>query len=577
MPPSYFHKRCRAIVQNRMKVKTPTSVGEMRTLDDAKSQIRLLRFHPKGSKASRRDLIRLEFWRTDDAPPYAAISYTWGPEFPQKLLPVSGEMISVRLNSWYAIKQAYEEGSFMHVWIDSICVDQTNLEEKAHQVRLMSSIYRNAVYVLVSLEPVSDRFSAICRRIRAFEGNPSWAAWEGAHHPGSHHQDGFNAISNREHILNTWRHSSEGRQRAFDEWGKQLRGISLLPYWCRLWIVQELSLAGAVRLMFGSYVIHWRSLCSFYTFYVLWGNGMPCGLPSVLATSAGATPERRSLHEVLEAWSHQKCSDPRDRVYGLLSLVDWPERLGPITADYTKSVLALAAETLKYEVRCYNILRIMKCEALEHNLDQQLLLRREGSMSTDSCLFPTRTEAHIDLDPWVCHRVTTNQHGQLFLPLHPKEYLEYGQKRSHLLPAEHPGHGSPYIVGDICYDAQADDLVAWHFYGPAVHSRQDVGLVLRKTPYTDLRGEVIYEIIGQCKLLIDYVQCGYSTHNCHCDDSDARVLRRERFPIHLHLDPMDAMVFEGQGLFESESDNKRIITRFCGTPWSSFATTPVKL
>ena len=47
-------------------------------------------------------------------------------------------------------------------WIDSICIDQSNLQERAHQVQLMQLIYRQAEQVIVWLgKPSNDSDLAI--------------------------------------------------------------------------------------------------------------------------------------------------------------------------------------------------------------------------------------------------------------------------------------------------------------------------------------------------------------------------------------------------------------------------------
>lgn len=43
------------------------------------------------------------------------------------------------------------------LWIDSVCIDQTNIEEKSGQVALMGEIYKNADKVIVWLGEWDDK------------------------------------------------------------------------------------------------------------------------------------------------------------------------------------------------------------------------------------------------------------------------------------------------------------------------------------------------------------------------------------------------------------------------------------
>ena len=45
----------------------------------------------------------------------------------------------------------WQWGRRLHVWADAICIDQSNNEEKASQVTLMSEIYKRANKVMVYL------------------------------------------------------------------------------------------------------------------------------------------------------------------------------------------------------------------------------------------------------------------------------------------------------------------------------------------------------------------------------------------------------------------------------------------
>ncbi|KAF6803314.1 hypothetical protein CMUS01_15122 [Colletotrichum musicola] len=101
--------------------------------------------------------------------PYHSVSYAWAPDenspttsftlqAGQRVLPVLDS-----LQSFFKIlrsKGVLLDGKWW--WIDSICIDQTNLEERAQQVQHMKLIYRQAEQVIVWLgEASSDSDLAI--------------------------------------------------------------------------------------------------------------------------------------------------------------------------------------------------------------------------------------------------------------------------------------------------------------------------------------------------------------------------------------------------------------------------------
>lgn len=129
------------------------------TLVDPAKQIRLLRILPESTDVHL--LLELEqhdFWPrkashgdVNSTPPYVAVSYMWGIKNRLQTVLVNGYALEVTANCRYALWQAFrcpfvKAGSY--IWVDSICINQNNLTEKAAQVQIMGSIYRTALQVL---------------------------------------------------------------------------------------------------------------------------------------------------------------------------------------------------------------------------------------------------------------------------------------------------------------------------------------------------------------------------------------------------------------------------------------------
>src|SRR5436305_15312107 len=111
---------------------------------------------------------KMETFSFTDRPKYVALSYTWGE--PKGLREDTGEQnhaplkcspllvngrrfVGIPLNLSQALLQ-FRGPQFQHhhhMWIDAICINQSDLAEKASQVNLMGDIYRDAEFVIAWL------------------------------------------------------------------------------------------------------------------------------------------------------------------------------------------------------------------------------------------------------------------------------------------------------------------------------------------------------------------------------------------------------------------------------------------
>lgn len=145
-------------------------------LNAAKCEIRLLRVLPAPSDGSTgattddddHNVIHCELsvhrlnhsWGTT---PYTALSYVWGPEpcgqptttatGKEKRLTVNNEVIPARENLSSAL-QAFrrrQQGDGGYIWVDAVCINQGDPEEKKTQIPLMGDIYGLAAQTLIWL------------------------------------------------------------------------------------------------------------------------------------------------------------------------------------------------------------------------------------------------------------------------------------------------------------------------------------------------------------------------------------------------------------------------------------------
>ena len=89
-----------------------------------------------------------------------ALSYTWGKGKAENSVTVNGAPFHIRQNLWEFLQQESSdqarEGTRL-LWIDALCINQTSIAEKNHQVALMGEIYTRTSKVIVWLRMQKTR------------------------------------------------------------------------------------------------------------------------------------------------------------------------------------------------------------------------------------------------------------------------------------------------------------------------------------------------------------------------------------------------------------------------------------
>jgi hypothetical protein len=139
-------------------VARPMETFKHAPLDLSKQQIRLLRVMPTSSVGSIE--CQIHTFVIGDCPKYIAISYAWGPPSPVQEILIDNRTLLVRDNIWHflntvarAVEEPFLSGAFLvrssFLWIDALCINQSDTNERNHQVSFMASIFRNALKVVV--------------------------------------------------------------------------------------------------------------------------------------------------------------------------------------------------------------------------------------------------------------------------------------------------------------------------------------------------------------------------------------------------------------------------------------------
>jgi hypothetical protein len=143
-----------------------TNLYTYSSLRPGPNTIRLLRILPDAEGTD----IRCELFdfqiRSFHSSLYEALSYCWGDATKKYKIGLNGKNHCVATNLFAALHRLRDSDLPRVVWIDAICINQNDLEERALQVQFMAKIYSSASRVVVWLGAEADESGEVCQMIR---------------------------------------------------------------------------------------------------------------------------------------------------------------------------------------------------------------------------------------------------------------------------------------------------------------------------------------------------------------------------------------------------------------------------
>ncbi|RYO26326.1 hypothetical protein AA0111_g8312 [Alternaria arborescens] len=123
-------------------------------------EIRLICVIPEADGLITCKLKRVNL-QSNKTPEYRALSYTWGAPDPVQKIAVNNQSFLVRQNLYDFLKafraRLYRfqdcsnyENETQWLWIDQICIDQSIVEERNHQVEMMSDLPKSKLRLRVA-------------------------------------------------------------------------------------------------------------------------------------------------------------------------------------------------------------------------------------------------------------------------------------------------------------------------------------------------------------------------------------------------------------------------------------------
>lgn len=392
-------------------------------LQDPSHEIRLLRLVNSGEHNCTGHTPRIDCelstWRLDESPKYTAISYTWGDPLDTASIFVDGKTFVVRENCRYVLEQAMMRHASEHLWIDAICIDQYSNTEKSDQVAMMGEIYRKAERVDVCVGPDADR-STFYLQLAQQHSSHTGEVLRQSHQSGRlrnilekmEKRGQVNAgIADHESLIAMDLFPRSLRPHVLSELGTMIffdkipRGdlqpladaaheFSGRTYFSRLWIIQELLLSRKAKVRCGFSSIDFQSIQDFESDLLAYLRDQRYAVRLQLdakysdLTSIWSSWEMSgmNLHELVDQFAEFKCSDIRDRIFGVLALVNWDGQ-DPIVLDYSESILSLA-------LRCITSFAGLEIDDIDNDSDD---INSRPKPQLWSMLSATRIAVALDL------------------------------------------------------------------------------------------------------------------------------------------------------------------------------------
>ncbi|KAI1641205.1 heterokaryon incompatibility protein-domain-containing protein [Biscogniauxia mediterranea] len=263
---------------------------------------------------------------------YYALSYRWGDTADPKVISCNGASFNVQKGLHSALIQIWSRSPEILLWVDAICIDQTDIAERSTQVRMMGPIYHKALGVLIWLGE-ADPYTEL-----------AWAALQKAsslaRQPSSVLKAGLTEIGPIEMI---W---------------FSLHRLASREWFYRAWTFQELYLARHAEVLCSRLEMDWN------TFHHTMESIRDCleDEPASVDSSRAKMSIQKLLSSVERLWFsgtaftltdllvktiHRDCEDPRDKLYALLGVLF--RRKNP----WTNSAIEVNYEVLNHMIFIY--------------------------------------------------------------------------------------------------------------------------------------------------------------------------------------------------------------------------------
>ncbi|KAI4206284.1 MAG: hypothetical protein LQ346_001180 [Caloplaca aetnensis] len=283
-----------------------------RVYDDLRQssrQIRLVKLHP-GLWSSKivADLLIVDLDTSAREQHYQALSYSWGGHLMlRRIITLNDRSYLVTDTVFNALKELRLPDEERRLWIDAICINQGDLEERGWQVTLMDSIYRRAEKVIVWLG----------------QGSPQLDRSHGA-------------------VFRVIRNMDNASPKEIDSIRDSIEELTRARWWSRVWIVQEIALAMSVVVRSGPNEVSWDALTVCLQRLARKAeHGLDekvlLFVDTIAELKCSNSDHERSLLDLAVRFRDRAAGNPRDKLLGYLGLLEQPSTPLIIQNPYRKT------------------------------------------------------------------------------------------------------------------------------------------------------------------------------------------------------------------------------------------------
>ncbi|RKL31101.1 hypothetical protein BFJ70_g9845 [Fusarium oxysporum] len=352
---------------------------------------RLIRLS-RGFKSQLKCHLFQAYLDEDDLIPYEGLSYVWGSQDTPDKIEVNGKTLAITASLHDALWHLRQTDEDRILWVDALCIDQSNIKERGHQVNHMGEIYRKADNVILWLGYLNGDAALLKSAIDRFKSQLPPQAFRQWSREDSRWKD-------------QWVRVEDGTKEYHEKLSNGLHNFMDNAWFSRVWILQEVANAkrAIVKCNLGNIPAKVFALLP-HAMNVQVNEQCQAVLDIMPGPQKGSSwwNENRNLCNLLWKFRGSQATDPRDRVYALLDLAS-DIKDNRIRADYAKEEKAVIRDFCGYlfgeEWRANGLpasniaelqskIQVISKELLLQKLDQQIstasfkiLLHRQGSLS----------------------------------------------------------------------------------------------------------------------------------------------------------------------------------------------------
>jgi hypothetical protein len=388
---------------------------------------------------------------SEDEAHFAALSYLWGDITNMIDSQVNGEPFPLGHNLHAALKQLRQNGVRSWLWVDFICINQSDLKEKSWHVNDMHNIYSRANTVYMWLGPASDETNKAMDFVSRVGPKALAVGFLdlGPDRPLPKEIRDYIRTSLPSNQVDQIDDSKEpdivrfllsivqedGLQRNAnpqDDLCGGIRNLLTRDYWHRVWVIQEVALAKDAFVLCGEKIVPLDVFDATFTAVwhcmrsdilrlrpncreFCWGISRTLYTIKAMATRRNRRCRKRvRLADVLVEVSaaperpFYSASDPRDIAFGLLGVSDDMEKQG-LSADYNMTLAEVFTELTRVLIRDGDA--------------------NSGSFHLDRCV--PRQEAVDNLPTWVPDWRMVGKYG---LKVFPTNYHRVFDATANMMP-----------------------------------------------------------------------------------------------------------------------------------------------